>query len=884
MRKLHFFSTLVALSLATTNLWADGVPEGAIKGKFSINSCGDQVYFSQGNLQYQASSGTWRFATNQYDIIGNNPGNTTTVANGRAEQSAWIDLFGWGTGDDPTFTNGKKSTFVDWGINAISNGGNTANSWRTLDNAEWSFVFNTGDYSERRQGAYRYAYAQLGSGATDNLRGFILFPDDYNPEGLPEVSSPNTYTMHTFTLEQWGLLENAGCVFLPHTGMGYGEPIIQLYYGRYWCTNGYGNDASVIMFDGNLTYPNLSKNNGFAVRLVQDVVADPRIAPVIDPPTAKDLTYTPSDQNLVNNGTTAYRCVFRYSFDKNSERNTWSWSNIKKRYAGVYRVYYYVDGTSNNSCYLDSDIDSLDVTIAKASFTSTPAQPITVTASWTYDNITRDLLTPQTITSPYGATIQYSTDDGNTWSTTVPQGHDAGTYTVKYKVVRSDPDNYEDYIPSTGNPFTVVVSKASYTPTGDYSVVANALTYIPNTPQQLVSVTGSVTNGTIYYKVGDGDWSTEIPTATTAGAYSVSYKVVPTDPNYEEYVPAASPIAVNIEKANIDLSGVTLPVSPSTIPYEGTPQNLIEIDPVADCTIWYKLGEGDWTTTPPAATDAANYSVQYKIVPDDSNYNTYGPETVTVTIVDYPTITDLTADDATIASILTGLTDPWQLKVKRIIYADGEYNTICLPFAVSASDLANDQYPLYGYERLKTLKGAKVTGSGRDLSIDIIVEDVDHMEAGKPYLISYPSAHADIVNPVFQLSSTTSYEPHAGSVTVDGVTFQGMFAQVHIDPYTSSAREQDFLFLGANSQLMWPEEGDASYMSGLRAYFIIDRTVITPAAAPSGTRARFVNAPKQPTSIENTELNTQAQKLLENGQLIILKNGIKYNAQGQVLK
>ena len=45
-------------------------PIGAINSLFTINSNGDQVYFSQGNLQYQASTNTWKFADNQYDYIG----------------------------------------------------------------------------------------------------------------------------------------------------------------------------------------------------------------------------------------------------------------------------------------------------------------------------------------------------------------------------------------------------------------------------------------------------------------------------------------------------------------------------------------------------------------------------------------------------------------------------------------------------------------------------------------------------------------------------------------------------------------------------------------------------------------------------------------------
>ena len=44
--------------------------EGALNGRFTINANGDQVIFSQGNLQYQASTQTWRFAEHQYDFVG----------------------------------------------------------------------------------------------------------------------------------------------------------------------------------------------------------------------------------------------------------------------------------------------------------------------------------------------------------------------------------------------------------------------------------------------------------------------------------------------------------------------------------------------------------------------------------------------------------------------------------------------------------------------------------------------------------------------------------------------------------------------------------------------------------------------------------------------
>ncbi len=67
------------------------VPEGAINGLFTINANGDQVYFSQGNLQYIGSAATpyWKFADHQWDYIGDAQTGTSEMLD--------RDLFGWGT-------------------------------------------------------------------------------------------------------------------------------------------------------------------------------------------------------------------------------------------------------------------------------------------------------------------------------------------------------------------------------------------------------------------------------------------------------------------------------------------------------------------------------------------------------------------------------------------------------------------------------------------------------------------------------------------------------------------------------------------------------------------------------------------------------------------
>ena len=62
MKKM-FFLLFCAACVVTAN-----AGEGALKGYFSVNSSGDKVAFSKGNLQYQASTSSFQFAEHQYDV------------------------------------------------------------------------------------------------------------------------------------------------------------------------------------------------------------------------------------------------------------------------------------------------------------------------------------------------------------------------------------------------------------------------------------------------------------------------------------------------------------------------------------------------------------------------------------------------------------------------------------------------------------------------------------------------------------------------------------------------------------------------------------------------------------------------------------------------
>ncbi len=247
------------------------VPDGALSGLFSVSAT-KQVYFSQGNLQYQASTKTWRFAEHQYDYVGSDNRSISSTYSG------WIDLFGWGTGSNPTLSSTNfedYGTFVDWGCNAISNGGNTANRWRTLTNSEWYYLFN------KRTGAL----SKRGTGNINGVGGLIILPDSWTlpsecsfTSGFCSPSGDNypDWTHNSYTLAQWAQMEAAGAVFLPAAGNRFGTYVANVgNIGYYWSSTSsmnFDGDAYGMNFDGDnldAMYYNL-RDDGFSVRPVQD--------------------------------------------------------------------------------------------------------------------------------------------------------------------------------------------------------------------------------------------------------------------------------------------------------------------------------------------------------------------------------------------------------------------------------------------------------------------------------------------------------------------------------------------------------------------------------------------------------------------------------------
>lgn len=247
-----------------------------IQHPFTVDANGTKVLFAPGNLQYQASTQTWRFAEHQYDYIGNAPGNSVTDTAVRKTQSVWIDLFvyghtghngkeptarytknvdGWGQNTDHMYGSASNcSRNYDWGYFCdIQYNGETISkgTYRVLKKDEWNYLQKT---SKRTEDGYIYLDDNLSNEAISNkIQGRLLYPDDFpSTDVLPKSSK--------ITLTKWIELEKKGVVFLPKTGYyGSGGAYGTSYYAYvasqpsyFWYNEGTFNVSSSIDLHGSV--------------------------------------------------------------------------------------------------------------------------------------------------------------------------------------------------------------------------------------------------------------------------------------------------------------------------------------------------------------------------------------------------------------------------------------------------------------------------------------------------------------------------------------------------------------------------------------------------------------------------------------------------------
>ena len=266
---------------------------------------------------------------------------------------------------------------------------------------------------------------------------------------------------------------------------------------------------------------------------------------------------------------------------------------------------------------------------ANAEFTTVPA----AVENLVYTGGALDLITAGIAD---GGTMQYKLGDNGTWSSDIPTATNAGEYTVYYKALGDD--NHKDIAEAN---VTVGIAKAAST----FGKLPQALDLSYTGAVQALLRAGETTCGEIWYKLDNGEWTNEIPTATEAKTYYVCYKIIG-DNNHNDLTDIETQkISVTIKNADAQ---VTAPTAKTGLSYNGEEQVLVDEGSAVGATISYKLGDGDWTTDIPSATDAGEYTVAWKAIAD-ANYAVDETEKrLTITIARVADSIDFSLDNVTV--------------------------------------------------------------------------------------------------------------------------------------------------------------------------------------------------------------------------------------------
>ena len=198
---------------------------------------------------------------------------------------------------------------------------------------------------------------------------------------------------------------------------------------------------------------------------------------------------------------------------------------------------------------------------------------------------------------------------------------------------------------------------------------------------------------------------------------------------------------------------------------------------------------------------------------------------------------------------------------------NASYNTFCVPFDLSAEQVE----AIFGAGTTIGKLGNAHMKDGDELYLGF--EFVDAIEAGVPYIIQPAN---EVANPLIA-GVTINKEPN--NTVVDGViTFKGVISPELINE--QSAEDHSILLLAANNTLSWPNA--TANIKGMRAYFETTSTV-----AHVARRARFGFESEQTATGIDQISNDQSQitnKVVIDGQLIIIRDGVRYNVMGTKLQ
>ena len=366
-----------------------------------------------------------------------------------------------------------------------------------------------------------------------------------------------------------------------------------------------------------------------------------KVPVTVTDPKANTLTYTGQAQTLLTAGS-AVGGQMVYSLEKGG---TYAATVPTKTDAGTYTVWYKVTADDN---HIGTDPASVQVTIAQATAPATAQGSLTV-VNERAETLTFDLskLLPTLAENCGFGAVTYSqptVDLKDGYYTNGATVNEKGLLTLPVNAVSSTVEgavgtvtvtvtttNYED-IALTVN----VSARNKGTPAGDPTLSVQTITYGQKVSDIKLSGTMKVGEtevpGTFTWDNGDY--------APNAGTYTAAWTFTPDDTG--EYKVVHGTVTIAVEKAEVT---VTAPKA-NTLTYTGQPQTLLTAGTAQGGQMVYSTDlSGTYTYTIPTGTNAASYTVYYKVL-GDANHKDTQPESLTVTIGTKV----LTASDVTVST------------------------------------------------------------------------------------------------------------------------------------------------------------------------------------------------------------------------------------------
>ena len=364
---------------------------------------------------------------------------------------------------------------------------------------------------------------------------------------------------------------------------------------------------------------------------------------------------------------------------------------------------------------------------------------------------------------------------------------------------------------------TITINKATPTVTAWPTIAAVA--YGARLEQALVLVGGEASvAGT--FAITDSYNAADVP---NAGTHTYNVTFTPSKTNKYNVVSGGT-ATLTVNKAN---QTITWDFADCTL----LPGQTLALDATSTCgAVSYELTGSAISVSGNTLTAETAGTATIKAVDDgNSNYNAVESPVYTVTVSE------------------SGYT--------RAV-TNGNYGTICLPYG-SRNYAGADFYEI-AYAEIKN-------GDATGLYLDQLEEDAA-LVAGKPYIFK---ATADIL--------IVTYE---GAIVDDPVAGDAGLTGTLVDIPAGGVLVGNYII----AQNMFWDASAENWLNANRAY--INKTILsqTEPKSPVPGRRRVSmgeTGENAATGLDNSPLPMiNSQKLIENGQLIIIRDGVKYNAQG----